>query len=231
MSDDPPILLETKGLRGRTFAAPDLRVVGGETVVVIVSSRNMALEWADCALGLASPMAGSSEILGCDPTRLPERQRLELMARVAYVSPPGGNLLANLKVWENIVFPAYYHQGVPLDHELEAAVVEALRAAGFGEDWLDRLLPAPPDRLDPFESRAVCLVRAALVRPSLLFGEMLFDDLEPRHRRRLLALLSWMRARQPGLGVLLVAQSDDPEEEMGLIPAGQGRIITLEEKK
>ena len=230
MSDTPPILLETNGLRGRTFVAPDFRVLAGETVVALVATRAMALDWADCALGLARPRAGTTCVLGLDLGLLPEKHRLETMARVACVSPPEGNLVANLKVWENMVLPAHYH-GTPIDESLEATVVEALGAAGFGESWLDRMLPSPPDRLDPFESRVACLVRAALLRPALLFGEMLFDDLEPRHRRRLLAMLDWMRARQPELGVLLVAQSDDPDEEMGLIRDGHGRIITLEEVK
>ena len=230
MSDDYPILLKTNGLRGRTFRAPDVVIGKGETGVVLASDRAMTQEWTESVFGLVRPPGGSAEVLGFDLARLREGRRLALMARIAFVSPPPGNLVSNLKVWENIVFPAHYH-GAVVDEEVEAVVVEALGVAGFGGGWVESRLPAPPDRLDTFESRVVCLVRAVVSRPALLFGEMLFDDLEPRHRRRLQALLAWMRVRQPDLGVLLVLQSDDPEEEMGLIPEGQGSIITLEEVK
>lgn len=225
MSED--FHLQTRGLCGRTFGPVSLALRPGETLVLLAPTREMGVEWTDCALGLAEPVAGSVALLGHDLAGMAGTERRRLLARTAYVSPPPGSLLSNLKVWENIVLPACYH-GPGADDSTEATVIAALATAGLTGTWLDRHLPSTPDRLDPFEARAVALARAAVSQADLLVGEFLFDDLEPRYRRRLVALLDWMRDRRPALGIVLVLLADDPTEEIGLIPGGRGGIISLQ---
>lgn len=86
---------------------------------------------------------------------------------LAAVVPSSGRLIANLKVWENIVLPLAY-RGTPSMPELEACASALFAEFGYCGESGRALASRLPDGLSLFERRLVAFVRALLAAPEVL---------------------------------------------------------------
>ncbi|MDK2124612.1 hypothetical protein [Parachitinimonas caeni] len=87
----------------------------------------------------------------------------------AWLAADGG-LLANLRVWENIAFPAGFVSDWPLAL-LESRLVPLLRLLKIDESEWKRWLGRPAVQLEQRERRLLGMLRVALQRPALLVAE------------------------------------------------------------
>ena len=121
--------------------------------------------------------------------------QLKWPGKVAVLESNGG-LLSNLRVWENLVLPAWYERVAPLP-ELEARFVRALQRLGMQEGDIELVAAALPATLERDRKRMLCLVRAAILQPGLMLLDqdsygylsrstlpplraLFFDDLAPQ---------------------------------------------------
>lgn len=81
-----------------------------------------------------------------------------------------GGLLSNLRVWENLVLPAWYHQQPPL-LELEQRFVAAFAQVGITGEQLEKTASALPASLDRERKRQLALVRAVVQQPAFLLTD------------------------------------------------------------
>ncbi|WP_283149327.1 hypothetical protein [Silvimonas soli] len=81
-----------------------------------------------------------------------------------------GGLLSNLRVWENLVLPAWYHQQPPLA-DLEQRFVAAFARLGIDGEQLEKTASALPASLDREHKRQLALVRAMVQQPAFLLTD------------------------------------------------------------
>jgi predicted ABC-type transport system involved in lysophospholipase L1 biosynthesis ATPase subunit len=118
---------------------------------------------------------------------VPDAAREAIVARLvetagAAVVSPGGDLIGNLKVWENLALPVAW-RGIR-DRALEARAQGLLAELGFEGDRLSALCGAMPEALSPFELRAIAFTRAMLVAPEVIVFDRLFEGLARNDRER-----------------------------------------------
>jgi len=219
-------LLEFEQVSGKGFRGCNCSLPAGGLIVVDANSAEAGMEWSELAAGLRSPSGGVVRLFGKDLATLAEDDKLSLLQDVGYAGAQG-HLIANLKLWENIILPVSY-RGTPDLESVEALVLEAFAVAGLEESWAAQRLAKTPDHLSSFESRVAGLVRAVVSGPRLLLTEFLFDGMDEPSGSRLSDLLRWMRERQPEMGMVLVRRSP-AQVRFGLIPEGGGGIIELKE--
>jgi len=156
-------------------------------------------------VGAERPDAGTVVLLGRPLAGLAEGEALALYARVGFVWPDGG-LVSNLKAWENILLPLWYHGGGGARHE--PAALELLGRLGVPESRLPGLLQALPGSLDQRERRIVGMVRAMLRDPEAIVLAGLTDGLDEGTRQRMRETARWFHARRPGRTTLWVTSDE-----------------------
>ena len=132
-------------------------------------------------------------LLGAEVARLPEPDRVALLARVGLV-PAHGGLISSLNGWENITLPVAYHapRRLPDLHEEVREVLDDL--GGVDDDLLAKL----PEEMTLYEKRLCAYTRALLEKPRLLLTEGLAAGLGPTKRRRTARFADAYHARCPG---------------------------------
>ncbi|UXY14321.1 hypothetical protein N8I74_13470 [Chitiniphilus purpureus] len=100
---------------------------------------------------------------------------LDTLARVALDVWPGkvasldgnGGLVNNLRVWENLILPAWYHHGDSLAG-LETALLALFAEVGVDEAQAVGICQGLPAALGREQRQELALLRAALLEPSCL---------------------------------------------------------------
>jgi len=107
---------------------------------------------------------------------------------LAAIVPTDGGLIGNLKVWENLVLPAAYHDdSAPRYAELEERAASLFAEFGVAGERFEALCTTLPDHLDRFEKRLCAFVRAMLTEPRIMVYDSLFDGLSRDETGKVLA--------------------------------------------
>ena len=106
---------------------------------------------------------------------------------IAALVPASGRLIANLKVWENIVLPLAY-RGAVSTSELEARAAGVFAELGYSPEQVRDLAIRLPDQLGTLERRLVAFVRAMLAEPEVLVLDSVADGLTRSDAARAFAL-------------------------------------------
>jgi predicted ABC-type transport system involved in lysophospholipase L1 biosynthesis ATPase subunit len=226
MKENPAVLLETKDIVIDGCHVPDLILREGESVMMFTEEISHGTYLMDILLGLQTPTTGSIQLLGQEPVNLTEDQRLMLLRDVAHVGHQG-DLISNLKVWENICLPAQFHHKMSLE-SMEPILLEGAKIAGMDETWISEKFPVLPDNLHQFDQRLVMLLRASLLPARLLVCEFLFDNLPHSEDVKLANFIQWMKGRNPKLGVFYLHHAPFSERNLDLTILHQPSIFYLE---
>lgn len=124
---------------------------------------------------------------------------------VGWVAANGG-LISNLKVWENVTLPLWYHAGNPAE-ETEQRVTRWLSVLGMAGDERERFMEAPPDRLASWQRKLAGLLRGLVqMSPVLIVDAALFKGVEQSMASVWMAALEAYAAE--GRAVLAVADGE-----------------------
>lgn len=92
--------------------------------------------------------------------------------------PANGGLISNLKTWENITLPLWYH-GERQTQSTEQTVMRWLLELGMEKEKWEAFMASPAAHLNLAEHKIACLLRALLLAPQLLLVDAaLFDDVD-----------------------------------------------------
>ncbi len=154
------VLLEFSGATGPDLAKPcSFALSGGDARLLHVASEPEKEAVMDLALGRMKCEEGAVLLQGVP---LGEGDA----GRIGWVAANGG-LISNLKVWENVTLPLWYHtrhQTV----ETERAIAGWLSALGVAEaDW-EKFMEATPDRLSSWQRKLAGLLRGLVQAPLVL---------------------------------------------------------------
>ncbi len=151
----------------------DFDVAPSESLVIIGGSGTGKSVTLKCILGLLEPDAGSIEIDGQDVTRIAQREREAVNAKIGMLFQ-GSALFDSLPVWENVAFALIEAKGIERN-TAKAAALKALAAVGLepavGEMW--------PADLSGGMKKRVGLARAVAAEPQILFFDEPTTGLDP----------------------------------------------------
>ena len=190
--------VDAGGFRGASFA-----VAPGELVVLEAATGADAGTLLRLLVGSAQPEAGAVALLGEPLAGIAEARRLALLARTGVVWGDGG-FLSNLKAWENILLPLWYH-GDERAERREEEVLALLGRLGVGPDRVAGFLAAMPASLPTRERRILGVARAMLPDAEAMIYAELFDGLDAATRALLLGETARHHERREGRATLFVA--------------------------
>jgi phospholipid/cholesterol/gamma-HCH transport system ATP-binding protein len=186
------------GLREASFAlAP-----GGSCRLLLSSQADLTL-LLRLIVGTARPERGQVLLFGRDLAATDDRDTLALLARTGIVWPAGG-FVSNLKVWENLLLPLWYH-GDGAAARREDEVVALLGSLGMEAGRIPAFLAALPGSLPAREQRLLGTVRAMLMDTEAMVYAGLFDGLDEPTRARLREVTARHHAGREGRASLFVA--------------------------
>ncbi len=199
-----PPLLEAAKLDEPAFTLERLTLRAGGIVSLQVRRHRDAARILDLVLGLADPgsEAATIRLFGHDLSDLAEAQRLALLADVCVINHEG-DLIPNLRVWENVVLQGAYHRRID-PATVEADLVALFTAMDLPETWMLTNFPRRVAGLSPFDRRAIGLARACVTRPRLLVVTSLFDQVYEDEIRWLNQGVAHLASTIAGVGILAV---------------------------
>ncbi len=154
-----------------------LEIKKGRIYKIIADSDFEKNLFIQIILGVIKPERGSVLLFGKNLWSIRKEEFIKLFKRVGMVLENGG-LISNLKVGENIILPAWYHNGrKPQDEFKRVSAVYA--RIGFHATEIKEYLSKSPGALPSHEKRIIALMRAMLMEPALMIYDALVEGLEP----------------------------------------------------
>jgi len=181
-------------------AVRDFTLHAGEIRLMQLATRHEKNVMIDCAIGEAICREGRIEIARADRrskdtsvSDLPEERRLNQEAMpliwqpvmdnmqkdVAWVASNGG-LISNLKIWENVTLPMWYHSSRDVS-ETEQRVLHWLEILGLAVNEYSEFMAAQPSSLESWQRKLAGLLRALMQMPRVLVVDsIVFEDVKSR---------------------------------------------------
>jgi ABC-type transporter Mla maintaining outer membrane lipid asymmetry ATPase subunit MlaF len=175
-------------------ASIDCRLGVGQRVRILCGTDDARTSLLATLSGMVAPHGGRLRYFGRDPYAMRNDEMLELYRRVGIV-PGEGGLISNLKAWENVVLPSWYHDGRDAS-ALEAKAAELFQALGFTTERLRGFLALLPERLSIHEARGTAFVRTWLMEPEIVIYDAPFSGLERATAQRWLDALNAFHAER-----------------------------------
>lgn len=175
MTDAVPCI-ELRGVHkafddNRVLAGVSLRVMRGESLVIIGGSGTGKSVTLKCILGLVRPESGEILINGVPLARIDRRDMLRHFGMLFQ----GAALFDSLPVWENVAFRLLQGRRRLRRGEARARAIEKLARVGLGPEVADRY----PAELSGGMQKRVGLARAIATDPDLIFFDEPTTGLDP----------------------------------------------------
>jgi predicted ABC-type transport system involved in lysophospholipase L1 biosynthesis ATPase subunit len=178
----------------------------GSTAKILFDSEDRKNLVFGLLAGLQRPEAGKVLFFDEDLFAHEEDVRLALFRRIGVV-PAHGGLISNLKAWENLLLPAWYHRGLTAE-QAERPVAEIFDQLEPGEAGLKQRMGELPGQLSLYERRVVALARAMLMEPDILIYDFTFAGLERDAAQQLMKLTGEFHGRKAGRVSLYLCPDD-----------------------
>lgn len=174
-------------------------IEAGATRLLQVNSPEAKAAVIEAALGESIPENGEVLLLG-------QPLQAARPGSIGWV-PAGGGLISNLKTWENITLPLWYHQRRQTVNT-EESVARWLAELGMEQQEWEKFMASPAARLRPWERKLAGLLRGLVLAPALLLVDAaLFDEVDSSRTQAWLSALEKFAREADGRAVLAVASS------------------------
>ncbi len=137
---------------------------GGDMMVLVTPKDEVTTSLTKIIIGLEKPPSGKVSLFSGDVASFTVRELQEARRRIGIAYGTGG-LISNLKVWENLTLPLYYHQHLGHD-EIEARGLALLGRLGYSGKLMDL-----PGHLGLSQKKLVGCARAMIIDPDVIIYE------------------------------------------------------------
>lgn len=196
-------MIELRAVTIGGFREASLALRPGERCRLLLASEADLTLFLRLLVGTVRPESGTVALFGEDAARQTEAGALALLARLGLVWP-GGGFVSNLKVWENILLPLWYH-GDEVAERREEEVLALLGRLGMEPARVAGFLAAMPASLPTRERRLLGVVRAMLPDAEVMIYAELLEGLDAPTRALLLEETARHHDRRAGRATLFVA--------------------------
>lgn len=177
-------------------------VAAGERVLIVTTSEEESMALTRLVSGFLAPEQGSIEVLGLSTAESSEEHLRRARTRLGIIALQGG-LVANLKMWENIFLPYYYHSGIPRpeDDKLAAGYLDALNCSGKHQAF--------PAHLSLFEKRVAAFTRAAIMQPDIMIYCNTLERISKQEQKCFASVLNKFHSEKTGRTSIYLASATD----------------------
>lgn len=179
----------------------------GEMAVLLTPKEELSARLARLLLGLERLVAGEVAICGQSPAQLPPKDLRQLRQRIGLLQGMGG-LVSNLKVWENLTLPLYYH-GQAGHQDIESVGLPLLNRVGYS----GRLMELP-GHLSLFQKKQIGLARAVITTPDLVIYESPEQGLNLEERAHFFRLIRQFHHERTGRTSLILSCHPENRHEL-----------------
>ena len=192
----------------------NITVARGEFVAIMGSSGSGKTTLMNILTCLDTPTEGQVLLNGTDAAALDEEARRAFRARTIGLVFQQFHLLPYLTACENVMLAQYYHSVTD-----KAAALAALERVG-----LDHRSSHLPKQLSGGEQQRVCIARALINEPEILFADEPTGNLDAENERIVLNIFAELHAQ--GRTIVMVTHNPDLGQQTDrIIQLQHGKII------
>ena len=183
-------------------AAVSFTVKGGSMTILLTPKDEVSISLTKLIIGLEKPHSGKVFLFGLDTATVSEVGLHEVRRRIGIASGSGG-LVSNLKVWENLTLPLYYHQHLSHD-EIEERGVAMLGRLGYA----GRLM-ALPGHLPISQKKLVGVARAMIIAPDVILYESPVSGLNQEEKNNFFRIAREFHCEKPDRASLFITSNQE----------------------
>ena len=192
----------------------NITVARGEFVAIMGSSGSGKTTLMNILTCLDTPSEGQVLLNGTDAATLDEEARRTFRARTIGLVFQQFHLLPYLTACENVMLAQYYHSVTD-----KAAALTALERVGLGHRSSHL-----PKQLSGGEQQRVCIARALINEPEILFADEPTGNLDAENERIVLNIFAELHAQ--GRTIVMVTHNPDLGQQTDrIIQLQHGKII------
>ena len=192
----------------------NIAVARGEFVAIMGSSGSGKTTLMNILSCLDTPTEGKVLLNGTDAAALDEEARRAFRARTIGLVFQQFHLLPYLTACENVMLAQYYHSVTD-----KAAALAALERVGLGHRSSHL-----PKQLSGGEQQRVCIARALINEPEILFADEPTGNLDAENERIVLNIFAELHAQ--GRTIVMVTHNPDLGQQTDrIIQLQHGKII------
>jgi phospholipid/cholesterol/gamma-HCH transport system ATP-binding protein len=180
-------MIRLENINTSCFKALSLELEAGTFYKVLTTTELDRADLITAILGNNKPINGSVFLFDQDVYSIGDKALLDLLKDVGIVRH-GGGLISNLKVWENILLPLWYHNR-SVNQDTEVRITDLCRLLDIGQTNLEDYMGELPGHLPVYERTLIGFIRSALMEPSLMIYDAVCEDIDTDRSRRLYALI------------------------------------------
>lgn len=180
----------------------NLKIPKGKLTVIIGYSGTGKSVMLKHILGLIKPTSGKIEVLGKDLWKMTEEELICMRCSIGVLFQSAA-LFDDQTVIENVCFPLIEHRRGMSQSDLEDIALKKLKAAGLGEEHINKL----PSELSGGMQKRVGLARALSLEPDVLIYDEPTTGLDPILTERIDNLL--LETHQNNVGNTSIVVSHD----------------------
>lgn len=174
----------------------------GEFALLLTATEEVSAMIARHLLGLERPREGRVLVFGQNTKTVSPKELVQLRQRIGLLQGLGG-LVSNLKAWENLTLPLYYHRS--LGHkEIEGIALPLLERVGYTGRYMEL-----PGHLTLFQKKQIGLARALVLDPDLVIYESPEQGLNQQEKDLFYRLIREFHQERAGrISLILSCQPD-----------------------
>lgn len=182
--------------------ATSFTMLPGDMVILVTPKDEVNGSLTKLLIGLEIPLSGKIVLFGSDTATLSERELHEARRRIGVVFESGG-LVSNLKAWENLTLPLYYHQHLS-HNQIEEQGLAMLERLGY----TGRLM-ALPGHLTISQKKIVGVARAMLIAPDVILYESPVSGLNQEEKNNFFKVATEFHHEKPGRVSILITSNQE----------------------
>lgn len=200
-------MIKLKDITTQEFHSVSIEIEKGSLCKVITNSDYERKALLDTILGIKKPISGTVSLFGKDIFSSTQKELGTIFGRIGVVWEDGG-LISNLKVWENLILPKWYHTG-KITGEMEKKAFDIFKEIGINSIPLAEYMGKLPGTLPEHERRLIGLVRAILTEPEIIIYDSIFEGLSPEIIEKLVILTTRFHTEKPGRTSVYISSQEE----------------------